>query len=226
MSDGDALRRANTLIKANRTAEAIPILEGLVSADNADAALLLGEIYRIGFATSWMDKALGRQNSDPQKAKAAFDKAVSLGHPVAQAIMARAYFEGIEGSLVFRDFDETQEKQDFSEAYFWACRAVNNKRFCFHTPYAYSLLAELYASGLGCQRDQHHAALLRAIADEYRKQLLPNNKQSFIPLRPRPDDLPGKVVEKAREVAVKFVNSDRLPISHPSSGRIFSKNFG
>ncbi len=222
MSNDDAWHHAVSLVKSDRDSEAIPILEGLVSEGSADAAFLLFQIYRIGFPKSWTDKVLGLQVSDPQKAKATLEMAVSLGHPEAQAIFARAYFEGTKGSLVFHDFEETQEKQNFSEAYFWACRVVDNRRFCSQTPYVFSVLAELYVNGLGCESDLRHAVFLRAIAEEYRNLLHPNNKQNFVPLRPRSYDLPDDILEIAHIAAIRYVNSDRPPISTPAAGNIFT----
>ncbi len=118
-------------------------------------------IYEDGFECGFLQKLMGYGNTDKALAEYYRVKAIERESSGAQFEMACAYYYG--------DAKEAgiKREQDYRKAYQWSALCVDNQEYSEMTFITMSLLAELYANGLGCTKNYYHAVLLRMIADQY-----------------------------------------------------------
>jgi TPR repeat protein len=154
------LQQAQELQRNDRAREAIPIYQELAEAGLVVAMSALADIYLLGMHGSFFDKLIGRLVPEPDKGYAYLRKAAERGDPSAQASLVNHYFDGIKPI-----------SKDYGEAFKWACLAVDNPVPNVTKTYISSLLAEMYANGLGCEKDLRHATLLWKLAKSWRDRV-------------------------------------------------------
>ena len=149
------------MIRAGFQVDALKKLKKLELQGSGNAAHLLSLLYEDGFECGFLQKLMGYGNTDKELAKHFREKAIELESSSAQFELAWAYYYG--------DTKETgiKKEQNYVKAYHWATLCVDNQEYSEITFIAMSLLAELYANGLGCNKNYYHAILLRTIAEQY-----------------------------------------------------------